>query len=291
MKRKLRIILSSVVSLVLLILLTSGLHNIQFRSGRPLPNFLAPAVQALAALVQQAGQGDAIPLWKLVLLWSALLLNIGLILFLISPEYRKRILRQIFRFAVTVVALYLVLKNYLLDLTSLNQSAAAGASAGSPLFPGTVQGFQPPPMTPWLSIIASLGMLLVLIFLTWMTLRWWRRRQGRRTAGTLDDIAAIMRTSLDEIVAGQDWSDVVVQAYVRMVQVVGHQRGLHRAGAMTPREFAERLQMAGLPSEAVQQLTRLFESVRYGAHPSDSEQSRIAVTCLNSILSACGVAA
>ncbi len=59
---------------------------------------------------------------------------------------------------------------------------------------------------------------------------------------------------------------------------------------MTPREFAERLQMTGLPAESVLRLTRLFESVRYGAHQSSQKEINEAVACLNSILSACGVA-
>ena len=74
-----------------------------------------------------------------------------------------------------------------------------------------------------------------------------------------------------------------------MGEVVSARRGLQRADATTPREFAERLERAGLPADAVKRLTRLFEAVRYGSRLSDQSDVNEAVACLNSILQACGV--
>jgi hypothetical protein len=84
---------------------------------------------------------------------------------------------------------------------------------------------------------------------------------------------------------------VVIQSYVRMSEVVGARRGLYRPEAMTPREFAERLERAGLPAEGVRRLTQLFESVRYGARKSGPSDVGEAVACLHSILQACGALA
>jgi hypothetical protein len=75
-----------------------------------------------------------------------------------------------------------------------------------------------------------------------------------------------------------------------MNAVVSDTRGLPRPEAATPREYALRLEGAGLPGEAVNRLTRLFESVRYGARKSDQSDINEAVACLNSILQACGMA-
>jgi hypothetical protein len=68
-------------------------------------------------------------------------------------------------------------------------------------------------------------------------------------------------------------------------------RGLYREYAMTPAEFAVRLQSAGLPPEPVNRLTRLFESVRYGARISAQRDVDEAIACLTSILKYCGESA
>jgi 2-iminoacetate synthase ThiH len=52
---------------------------------------------------------------------------------------------------------------------------------------------------------------------------------------------------------------------------------------MTPHEFAQRLEKAGLPAHPVQQLTRLFERVRYGAFNPGKKDVDEAVACLNAI--------
>ena len=73
-----------------------------------------------------------------------------------------------------------------------------------------------------------------------------------------------------------------------MSRAVEKRHGLTRDVAMTSSEFARRLEMAGLPSEAVHTLTRLFESVRYGARRSTADEIDQAVKCLTVILNFCG---
>jgi hypothetical protein len=75
-----------------------------------------------------------------------------------------------------------------------------------------------------------------------------------------------------------------------MTRVVDARRGLFREYAMTPAEFALRLENAGLPREPVSRLTRLFEAVRYGARTSSQSDIDEAVACLTSILKYCGEA-
>jgi hypothetical protein len=73
-----------------------------------------------------------------------------------------------------------------------------------------------------------------------------------------------------------------------MSDVVSHKRQLHREIAMTPHEFALRLEQAGLPGDAVTRLTRLFEGVRYGDRKSGPKDVNEAVSCLKTILHYCG---
>ena len=65
-------------------------------------------------------------------------------------------------------------------------------------------------------------------------------------------------------------------------------QALHRDLAMTPHEFALRLERAGLPADAVGRLTRLFEGVRYGDRKSGPKDVNEAVSCLKTILHYCG---
>jgi hypothetical protein len=72
-----------------------------------------------------------------------------------------------------------------------------------------------------------------------------------------------------------------------MSQILSQQRGISRAQTMTPREFELELKGVGLPGGDVEELTRLFESVRYGARAADEQQERQAVACLTAIAEAC----
>jgi len=73
-----------------------------------------------------------------------------------------------------------------------------------------------------------------------------------------------------------------------MSDVVADKQKLRREVAMTPQEFALRLERAGLPGDAVRRLTHLFEMVRYGDRKSAPKDINEAVSCLNTILHYCG---
>jgi hypothetical protein len=81
---------------------------------------------------------------------------------------------------------------------------------------------------------------------------------------------------------------VIVNCYLRMSDVVADKRRLQREIAMTPQEFAVRLERAGLPGDPVRRLTGLFEMVRYGDRKSAPRDVTEAVNCLNAILRSCG---
>jgi hypothetical protein len=60
-------------------------------------------------------------------------------------------------------------------------------------------------------------------------------------------------------------------------------QNIRRQKAMTPREFEIHLADAGVSSEHVQRLTRLFENVRYGDTTASEREKREALDCLNAI--------
>jgi hypothetical protein len=68
--------------------------------------------------------------------------------------------------------------------------------------------------------------------------------------------------------------------------VLSEQRNIQRPSHMTPREFETALAGQGLPRDPVQQLTRLFEDVRYGTRQPGEREERLALDSLAAIVSA-----
>ena len=229
------------------------------------------------------------PVWKILLLWLVFVINLALFFFLLPPEARKRILRQVISFALGMLALLLALRYRVIQLPEIAANPAETAGSGlSQLAAGAaLQSFQRPQVTPWMTYLISLAALWVLLIAAWLSYRWWRRRRSTGDA-SLASIADIARSSLDDLASGGQWGDVVIETYARMSDAVRARRGLQRGAATTAREFAGRLTKAGLPSDSVAGLTRLFESVRYGERTSSERDRREAVACLESILRACG---
>jgi hypothetical protein len=142
--------------------------------------------------------------------------------------------------------------------------------------------FTPPQVSTWTSYFIALGILLVTAILGGWVL--WRR--GKK--GTpYDALAEIARSTLDDIEAGRDLGDAILNAYFRMTSVVANWRGLRRGLSMTPGEFADYLVSTHLPEEAVYRLTGLFERVRYGDKRSTAKDIHEAVECLTTILDYC----
>jgi hypothetical protein len=73
-----------------------------------------------------------------------------------------------------------------------------------------------------------------------------------------------------------------------MVEILNRQRGITRKEGMTPREFERRLVELGLPPEPVTKLTRLFETVRYGAKDLGEVEEHQALAYLDAIVQASG---
>jgi len=134
--------------------------------------------------------------------------------------------------------------------------------------------------------LVSFTVAVLLILLAWKMNSIWR--ELNTPASPMQKIARIARSSLRDLSSGQDSSDVIMNCYYRMSDVISDKRNIERKASMTPHEFAVRLEQAGLPADAVKRLTRLFESVRHGGHRSDPQAVNEAVTCLTTILQYCG---
>jgi hypothetical protein len=279
----------SIVAVLVMLLLATGLHDVQFAPGRSLqPDESESFETTVESTVQEI---EDIPFWKQVLFWILLISMVVLVASMLSPEMRRWLFRTIIGTVGTVLMIFYLARKGTLSLFNFAAGLGDDAAATSEDLP-PIAPFSPPEIPPWMNYLISIGVVLALLLLAWSLSRWWKRiTRPRLVKEPLDDLAAIVRSSLDDLQAGQDWDDVIVGCYARMSDAVSRKRGLFRTQAMTPAEFARRLERAGLPGDAVRRLTRLFEAVRYGGRKSSQKEINEAVSCLTAILHYCGEAA
>ncbi len=287
-----RVILAlAIPALFSLVALAGAIESFTFRPARP----LARGELDGAGLPFASALGDiaSIPLGRQIAFWVMLLLFGALAFSLLSPEMRKALLKQLSRAALGFLALYywLKMKPELFAELLADPAPAVGAetealSQTDAILPPV---FEPPQVSGWLSFFVTLAFLLLAAVIFWRLNLWWRaRQQAAEATYPLKEIARAVRASLLGLSADGSARDKIIQCYAEMSRAVDERRGLYRERAMTPAEFAMRLENAGMPREPVSRLTRLFESARYGAQTSDQGDVNEAIACLNSILKFCG---
>jgi len=281
------VIFLAVLAIVALMGLAVGLENVSFREAQAfgrnetVRNQL-PAIDLVNSIL-------SIP-WQTQLgIWVLFVLMFVLIGLLLSPEARKRLIRIAVRVAITYWALYIIFTRYreILAQLALNlapPSDLAGLQANGK--PPPV--FTPPSSISWLSYLISFAVAVLLIFLAWKLNSIWKELNTSASDSSMQQLAKIARSSLHDLSSGRESSDVILNCYYRMSDVISDKKHIERGASMTPHEFAARLEQAGMPADAVKRLTRLFESVRYGGHRSDSTSVNEAVACLTTILNHCG---
>lgn len=279
------ILMFAALALVSLTVLAVSLDEIPFRGAQ---RFVREEAQPMPVPVI-VGEEDTveIPLWQQLMVLMLFVLLVVLVGLLLSPEGRKRMFRLMIRMGVTIWAIYFLFKNYGDQLFGFSlQQQAGDALTDETALP--MPAFEPPQVSPIFSYLISFAIALVLLGVVWVFYRGWQRYLDLKPGKPLEEIARIARSSLADLSSGRNSSDVIINCYLRMSDVVSHKRQLQRGIAMTPHEFAIRLEQAGLPGDAVNRLTRLFEAVRYGDRKSGPKDVNEAVHCLKTILHYCG---
>jgi hypothetical protein len=279
------IFLLAALALGALTVLATSLNEVSFRKGQRFAR--ERAAQSLPPVGEMPQSAVDVPLLQQLIVWMSIIMLVVLIGLLLSPRTRKRLFLLLIRMAFTVWAVYFLFKNYGAELFGFAlQSPETEPMSGEAAVPVPV--FEAPEVSSTFSYLISFGFALVLLAVVWLLYRGWQRYAALNRTQPLDEIARIARSSLNDLSSGRNSSDVIINCYLRMSDVVSIKRRLQRDIAMTPHEFALRLEQAGLPGEAVNRLTRLFEGVRYGDRKSGPRDVNEAVTCLKTILHYCG---
>jgi len=289
-----RVLIFSALAIGALVFLAAGLSDLEFLPGRPHPilDLLGDLLRAIfGAIPDSQTFGSLVG----IVIWVAMLLMILLIFYLVIMPRTKTKGSRWLGYILWILALYLILR--------LRPSITEESQGSSPAVPQT-----PVPILPAVTpvpdeVVASASefassspqwvVLLVALILAILTVAgllgaarfFWLR--SHVPSSPLEQLAQEAQEAIVALEAGADITDTVMRCYFEMSRVLDEQRGIRRAGAMTPREFERQLKAVGLPGAQVERLTRLFEGVRYGARVADEQEERQAVACLTAIVETC----
>jgi hypothetical protein len=265
-------------ALIGLVALASGLSGMRFENPQQVgfENFLRLSDPASTSTPPEAS-------WMRYLIAGMFILLFILMLGPMRPQTGKNLIMQLLRFSAVAFVLMLIMsriaeKNPL--FMNEDETASAPGAGDAP------QSFSAPEVsTQWefwitAAIILVIGVIAIVVF-NRLVDRWFQQRKP------LDEFADIARSALNELSTKKESRNAIIRCYTRMNAAVGQYRGITREAAMTPAEFADRLESAGLPRDHVRGLTRIFERVRYGGQTVGPQEIKEARNCLTGILKAC----
>ena len=281
LKRILVIVLSS-LGVLMLVLLAASLQSMELKPAQVFFSDDGNRSSIFSGFANLDRNVETLTLGEALMLVGGFLVLFVLMLALLSPEARKRVLIMILRVGLTAWAIFYAINKFRPDGIFEVDSQAVGMEQAQEVV-ATPPPYTPPVIPSWLIYFVSLFVVLFFV-----GIGFWMYRIFRPPKYQYQSLARAARTALKDLSAGRDWDDTVIQCYARMSEALGQERGLHRQQGMTPQEFASRLEQAGLPSDPVRRLTRLFEKARYGGRKSSREDVNEAVTCLTAILHAVG---
>jgi hypothetical protein len=280
-KKPATMIIISIVGLLALILLSVGVASMEMRPSQE----ILPAGQVYAA-----GSGDHVIPGGMVC--GAILVSIlplVIILFLFSKESQKEVKKLVPGLLIAAViwaGVWAVVRNIGADLdqgsissqeTKIHEVTDPGdfQTSTEESMSTTDEVYSPLTLTDWQAYLVGFVSILLLggaVYLIWLKPR-----------PSENELSHITLRALHDLSVGKQWEDTIIQCYLDMCTIIQNQQGHQRNPDMTPAEFSQHLQAAGIPQTPIQQLTHLFEKARYSQHTVQTEENRQARECLTAI--------
>jgi hypothetical protein len=278
---KISFVLSFGIVLVVLFLLASGINSIQFREGTL---FKKEVLDELSRLLEQFS------IYRGVFLLCITLIPLALVVISMMNQARSQMNPRSRRngMIATLVQLCLWTLVFLLlrkKLVNGDFKLPSAPPIQAPNLPEISPGEAIPlHISPWLTFGIGFTILLVIVLGGWVILDRRRRTDNK----TLEILSFEAQTALNNLDSGVDLRNVILRCYYDMTQTIEIRRGVKLANEMTPREFEIILEKMGFPMKPIQQLTRMFEAVRYGDKNLGGSAEAQARECLTAIVRACG---
>jgi hypothetical protein len=270
------------VALVSLMLLTASLSNLQLQPGTPFPGssnsedptqfvpslppiqtYSFPVLQGILALISLI----------LVLYVSARLIGFAFVNI-------KKVLPFLFAIIVLLIIMYLlpgVTPNPTPNFSGEYSEVPTPSSIDLPVAP---LGAPPQLLIQFVivGIVLGCGLIAIMMMKRWLA-------PTRIEDELLQDAEEAVKALQD----GMDLENAIIRCYLQMTRSIQKERGLERNYSMTVQEFEHWLVGIGFPTIPLQQLTSLFEKVRYGKQQINNFDEQIAIQSLNEIIKFCQI--
>ena len=263
---------------IALVLLAGSLSNLKLQAGAPFPGSSTSGSTVTSSALQGA-QNYGFPILRgiFALLFLGLILSVPIRM--IAFLRLKRLLQLVIA-AVILFVLIMVLPPTLPGQPSLSPSDSSAAAIRPAAEYLTSPLGRPPEGLVW-SVLAVVVMGILGLII-------WTLIQPAVPGDDSDRLQQEAENSLSELMQGRgDFKNVILRCYSQMTEVLRQDKAIERDGYMTAREFEQWLESKGIPPEPAQNLTDLFERVRYGQSPISDEEEQLGRQSLKEIIHYC----
>ncbi|HEX2429027.1 MAG TPA: DUF4129 domain-containing protein [Gaiellaceae bacterium] len=152
-----------------------------------------------------------------------------------------------------------------------------------PSTPGDENGTVYQPSVSWIPIAVVLGLVATAVVAYAAAERRARRRRADSREDLVEQLAAVLDDTLDDLRAEADPRRAVIAAYARLERVLGA-NGVPPRSSETPEEYLSRV-LADLPlgSGAAERLTDLFTRAKFSQHEVDATMKEDAIGALEQV--------
>jgi hypothetical protein len=283
MRNKHQTILFLILAAAVLTIIATGLPQLTLEPGMPLPEFSSNThqfeTQSFFAVLSTIMVQGLITLFK-ILAVLVFLFSLYMIFKYISGE--NRIEWKSFRFPFikiaigTSIIIGLILVAYY--FFSLSSNPFATDIQLRPLQRKSVHMPTESIMGVmlWVLVFICAGLAVLIAFRVFIS-----KKTSHKTSQLIETEARKAKADLE---SGHDFKDVITRCYIQMNIALKREQGIERTDSMTTGEFEYLLNAAGAPSGSVHELTRLFETVRYGNWEPSPGDEQNAIRCFDEII-------
>jgi len=268
------------VALVSLMLLAISLSNLQLQPGTPFPSGgdSENTVQSAPSLPPIQTYSFPVLQGILALISIILVLYVSARLIAFAFVNIKKVVPVVLAIIVLLIIVYLlpgVTPNPTSNFASEYSEVPTPSSIHFPVAP---LGEPPQLLIQFVTvgIVFGGGLIAIMMMKRWLT-----------PTKIEDELLQDAKEAVKALQDGMDFENVIIRCYLNMAHSIQKERDLVRNYSMTVQEFEHWLIELGFPTIPLQQVTSLFEKVRYGKKQIDDLDEQVAIQSLNEVIKFC----
>ncbi len=265
----------------LLLVLVPTLDRIELEPGEP----TAPAPGTARVATPDLGiapTGSQALLWMLRILMAAAVACLAFIIVgaFFNQKLRWYLISFVILCGLTIGIYHLLANRPPAEIQPPEQPQAGSTVGASPPTP-VEEPLTEPSDAAFTSVAIAVSMMVALAITVILARMTRPRRRVPSPPSPLEELLDTLAAASEDIEFGGDPRSAVLRCYQEMLSILCRQRPLHHAH-LTARELADALHRSGFTAAHVDQLTEIFELVRYG-HRTGLPLAERAAACLRAI--------